>query len=250
MSRTYIACSWDECGHLDEHEKEELFKALPPHQRDARSKGIPALGSGAIYPIPESEVVVRAFTIPHHYKHVYGLDVGWNNTAAAFFAIDPDSGIKYLVGEYKRGQAEPSIHAAAIHQRARGKDKPGVIDPAARGRSQADGTQLLQLYRQLGLNVCPADNSVESGIYEVWQALSLGQFKIFDTCTEFLAEYRLYRRDEKGKVVKDCDHLQDCVRYVFNSGINLAAYDIKGGGKEADPYKVGRFKQLGSWMGV
>jgi hypothetical protein len=34
-------------------EKASMWAGLPPHVRDARSKGIPALGQGAIYPIPE-----------------------------------------------------------------------------------------------------------------------------------------------------------------------------------------------------
>lgn len=243
-----ITANWGDAPHLSEQDKKEMLAAFPPHQRDARSQGIPALGSGAIYPIPESEFVVSSFVIPAHWKHVYGLDVGWNNTAAVFFALDPDSGITYLIGEYKRGQAEPSIHAAAITQRARGKSKTGVIDPASRGRSQADGTQLLQLYRELGLNIIPADNAVESGIYLIWQALSTGMFKVFKTCPLWLDEYRVYRRDEKGRIVKEDDHLLDATRYVFNSGLTLAEFDIKGKTKQADPYK-GRRNNQTSWMG-
>ena len=249
MSRTYITCTWSQVPHLDEKEKEEMFAALPPHQRDARSKGIPALGSGAIFPVNESEFVVKPFVIPHHYKHGFGMDVGWQNTAAVFFAVDPENNTVYLTGEYKRGQAEPAIHAAAILGRAKGKDKPGVIDPASRGRAQTDGAQLLQIYRQLGLNIIEADNSVESGLYKIWQMLSTGTFKVFNTCPMWLDEYRMYRRDEKGKVVKDNDHLMDSTRYYINSGIPLSTFDL--GSKNnsgADPYRS-RLNSVISWMG-
>lgn len=242
--------TWNDAPHLSEKDKEEMLAALPPHQRDARSQGIPALGSGAIYPIPESEFVVGTFTIPSHWKHVYGLDVGWNNTAAVFAAIDPDSKVVYITGEYKRGLAEPSTHAAAIKQRARGKGQPGVIDPASRGRAQADGQQLLQMYRDLGLNILPADNAVESGIYEIWQMLSTGMLKVFKTCPLLIDEYRVYRRDEKGKIVKENDHLLDALRYLINSGITLATYDGKSGTKsDDDPYKR-KMSRVTSWMGI
>jgi hypothetical protein len=228
MSRIYITCAWEECGHLDKEDIDEMYKSLPPHQRDARSKGIPSLGSGAIYPVPESDFVIEPLVIPKHWKHVYGMDVGWRNTAACFAAIDPDSGIVYITTDYKRGNAEPTVHAAAIKARAKGDRKPGVIDPASKGRSQVDGEQLLSLYRQLGLNIQPADNAVESGIYEVWERLSTGRLKVFKTCTQLLDEYRIYRRDEKGRIVKDNDHIMDSLRYLVISGINISRSEVPG----------------------
>ena len=53
-SRSVILATWDDVPHLDERAKEMLFASYMPFQRDARTKGIPALGSGAIYSVPES----------------------------------------------------------------------------------------------------------------------------------------------------------------------------------------------------
>jgi len=72
------------------------------------------------------------------------------------------------------------------------------------------------------LNIELADNALEGGIYRVWTALSTGRIKVFNTLRNWLTEYRLYRRDEKGKVVKDGDHLMDCTRYIVLSGLSLA----------------------------
>jgi hypothetical protein len=205
---------------LTEEAKADMLQSYPPFQRDARSKGIPQLGSGAIYPIPESEIVVPDFPIPTTWHHVYGLDVGWNATAAAWFAKDPVSKVTYLYSCYKRGEAEPSIHAAAI--RGRGAWIPGVIDPSSRGRNQKDGTSLLDDYKDLGLILHPADNSVESGLLLVWNMLSTGMLKAFKSCQQYFEEYRLYRRDEKGKVVKTNDHIMDAKRYGIVSGLGFA----------------------------
>lgn len=210
--RFIVMATWDDAPHLDEATKKELWNSLPVHQRDARSKGIPQLGAGAIYPVPESELLVSPFPIPAHWPRGYGMDVGWNNTAALWGALDRDSDCLYLTDEYKRGAQEPSIHAAAI--RMRGEWLPGFIDPASRGRSQKDGSQLLSDYKNLGLRLQLADNGVESGLYSVWNRMSTGRLKVFRSLQSWLAEFRLYRRDERGRVVKENDHLMDCMRYL------------------------------------
>lgn len=216
--------TWDDVPHLSKEQKEELWASIPPFQRDARSKGVPQLGAGAIYPVPESEIVVDDFDIPAHWPRVFGMDVGWNRTAVVWGALDKESGVVYLYSEYYRGQAEPALHAEAI--RARG-EMPGVIDPASRGRAQTDGQQLLGLYRRHGLDVTPANNAVEAGLYEVWQQMSSGRFKVFKSLKNWISEFRLYRRDEKGRVVKDNDHLMDATRYLVVSGLGRAALSGK-----------------------
>lgn len=217
-SKYLVTCGWDEVPHLDEKTKADLLASTPPHLRDARSKGIPSLGSGAIYPIEPSEILIDPFQIPDYWPRAYGMDVGWNRTAAIWGAWDRSIDCIYLFTEHYRGQAEPSIHASAV--KARGEWIPGVIDPAARGRSQIDGEQLIYAYQNLGLKVIPVESEfrgVESGIYEVWERLSTGRLKVFRTLQNWQSEYRLYRRDEKGKIVKEFDHLMDATRYLVVS---------------------------------
>jgi hypothetical protein len=180
------------------------------------------LGSGAIYPVPESEFVIPPIELPVHWRRAYALDVGWNRTAALFGAYDEDNDTIYFYSEHYRGQAEPSVHADAI--KARGAWMHGVIDPASHGRSQKDGEQLFEMYKQLGLNITNAQNGVETGIFEFYQRLSSGRIKVFSNCVNFLSEYRLYRRDDKGKIIKESDHLMDCGRYFVVSAINIAQF--------------------------
>lgn len=211
-SRYFVTAGWDQVPHIDAQTKAELLENTPPHLRDARSKGTPSLGSGAIYPIEQSQFVVEPFAIPRHFAKAYGMDVGWNCTAALFGAWDRDSDVLYIYSEHYRGHAEPSVHAAAI--RARGEWIKGAIDPASRGRSQKDGEQLLADYVNLGLDLVMADNGVESGIYHVWERMASGRLKVFSSCQNVLAEHRLYRRDDKGAIVKKFDHAMDALRYL------------------------------------
>ncbi|MGE0525885.1 MAG: terminase family protein [Bdellovibrionales bacterium] len=243
-TKTVIMATWDDVPHLSEEAKAKMLASIPLFQRDARSKGIPQLGAGAIYPVPESDFVVDDFAIPEHWPRVYGMDVGWNRTAAPWGAWDRESDVLYLYSEHYRGQAEPSIHAQAI--KARGDWIPGVIDPASRGRTQKDGQQLVQDYVDLGLHLSFAFNGVESGIYEVWQRLSTGRLKVFRSMNNWLAEFRLYRRDEKGKIVKANDHLMDATRYLVMSGLEKAI--TKPQPKEETPETYFASGGLG-WMG-
>lgn len=215
-----VFVGWEDAPHLPTEVKKAMLAAIPPWQRQSRSQGIPQLGAGAIYQVPESEFVVTGYEIPRHYRRVFGFDVGWNRTAVLWGAVNPDTGGIVIYDEYYRGQAEPSVHAAAI--KSRGDWIPGVIDPASRGRSQIDGRKLFDMYQELGLNISKADNAREAGIQQVWELLSQGQLKVLKSCTNFLSEYRLYRRDERGQVVKKNDHLMDALRYLVMSGIERA----------------------------
>jgi phage terminase large subunit-like protein len=243
-SKFVVMATWDDAPHLSQEMKDELWNSIPPFQRDARSKGVPQLGAGAIYPVPESDIVVKDFEIPDHWPRGYGMDVGWNRTSVGWFAIDRDNDVVYRIGEHYRGQSEPSIHADAI--KARGAWIPGVIDPASRGRSQKDGLQLLQSYTDLGLDLDVAFNGVESGIYEVWQRLSTGRLKVFASCQNWLFEYRLYRRDEKGHIIKTNDHAMDDTRYFIMSGIERSKTKPKPVTNQNQEYYSG---SSSGWMG-
>lgn len=211
-SKFVVMATWDDAPHLGKEAKEELWKSIPPFQRDARSKGIPQLGSGAIYPVPESDLLVEPFKIPDFWPRGYGMDVGWNCTAAIWGALNRDTDTLYLTNELARSQAEPSVIAHGI--KAPGEWMPGFIDPASRGRGQKDGSQLFSDYQQLGLRLELADNGVESGLYSVWNRMSTGRLKVFSSLSGWLQEFRLYRRNDRGQVVKENDHRMDAMRYL------------------------------------
>lgn len=214
--KMYVQAGWDDVPHLTEADKKRVLATMLPYQIAARTKGEPSLGAGAIYPIPEDDIKVAPFFVPNTWPRGYGLDVGWNRTAAGFFTQDIGSGIYYLYDEHYMSAGEPASHAMGI--RARGEYLVGVIDPAANGRSQIDGRRLIDVYRGLGLNLEPADNAVEAGLMTVWQLMISGRFKVFSTCENWFREFRKYHRDEKGNIVKVSDHHLDQTRYFLHSG--------------------------------
>lgn len=221
-NRAYVQASWDDVTHLSEADKKALLDGIPDYQREAREKGIPAVGSGKIYPIPERLIEVDPFPIPDFWKRVFGMDFGWSApTAAVFLAQDPNTNIVYLYDTYAQTEQEPLYHAASLKRM--GADWiPGVCDPSGGGASLKDGSTMISLYETEGLYLTPANNSVDSGIMEVLTMMKTGQLKVFKGLDGWWREFRQYARDERGKVVKRRDHLMDATRYAVVTGLPLA----------------------------
>lgn len=192
-----------------------------PHLIEARIHGRVSIGDGKIYPIAEADILVEPFKISDGWAKAFGMDVGWNKTAVVWGAIDPNTDTVYIYDEYYRGQAEPSAHVAAI--KSRGDWIRGAIDYA--GGAMVDGQRLTttQQYYRLGLYVQPANKAVDAGLLLVYRYLCEGKLKVFSSCTNWLKEFRTYRRDDSGRVVKINDHLMDATRYLVMTGINSAS---------------------------
>src|ERR1700685_1043505 len=124
--KTAVMVSWEDVPHLSEDQKKSILAGIPAWQRDARTRGVPQLGAGAIYQVPEADLKVNPFAISRHWRRRFAIHVRWHRTGVPFFCIDPDTDTVYCYGEYYRGTQDPSVHAHAIQ--ARGKWLPGVID--------------------------------------------------------------------------------------------------------------------------
>lgn len=234
-----IGATWDDAPHLTERQKKELWGSIPVRLRDAMTRGIPSLGSGAIYPIDEQELLVDDFELPAHWPRSFALDVGWNCTAVLWGAWDRESGVLYLYSEHKMGEALPLVHVEAI--KARGEWIRGLDDPGAMASSMKDGEKLHDEYRKLGLSLTPADSAVEAGIHSVWMVMVTGGLKVFRSLSRWRAEQGLYRRDEKGKIVKGDDHLMDNTRYLVRSGEGVATT------MPVEDYKLKMLEKLGAF---
>jgi phage terminase large subunit-like protein len=64
----------DDAGHYSDEERARIVAAYPRHEREARARGIPALGSGRIFPIEEAAIAVDGFEIPRHWPQIAGID--------------------------------------------------------------------------------------------------------------------------------------------------------------------------------
>lgn len=169
----------------------------------------------AIYPVPESDIIVKAFDIPPHWRRAYGLEIGPCSTAAIWGALDRQSDVLYLYDEYYGLDCETLAHAQAIRSRG---NWIGAVDPAGGGRHPIDGYRIIQLYRDLGLRVESVNNLVDSGTLQVRQRMSTGRLKVFETLKHYREELRCYRRDEKGQIPMEGNQLQNAARCLVVGG--------------------------------
>jgi phage terminase large subunit-like protein len=216
-SREIVVCGWDDVPHLDDETKRELKAEYAPHELQARTQGIPNIGVGQIYPVPESEFVIDPIRLPDYWPRVCALDPGWNRTAAIWAAHDVETDTVYLYSEHYRGYAEVEVHAAAI--KARGIRIPVVSDDA----TDVEGASVVGKYAKQGLLIRKTQKSdKDARIQEVYSRLSTGRMKVFSTLHNWLFEFRMYRRDEQGRIASEHDHAMNCTEYIVQSGLKVA----------------------------
>ncbi|MGI9506784.1 MAG: terminase large subunit domain-containing protein, partial [Geminicoccaceae bacterium] len=64
--------TWDDAPHLDPAEKERLKSAYPAHELKTRTKGVPMMGEGGVFPLSEEDIKCEPFEIPNHYARIKG----------------------------------------------------------------------------------------------------------------------------------------------------------------------------------
>jgi phage terminase large subunit-like protein len=223
-SKVHVIAGWKDVTHIPEDEKKRIIDNLPPHEVQARTTGIPSIGSGMVYPIPEELITCVPFDIPKHWGRVFGLDFGWDPspTAVIFAAYNRDDDIVYFYDEYSKLRMTPREHSLELLKR--GCDwMQGVYDPSGNQSEKNDGSKLENMYRENGFKyLTKAKNAKEEGVLKVLQLMQRGKLKIFSTLTNTLRELRMYSRKEDGDIKKGDDHLLDAMRYVVMSGLPLA----------------------------
>lgn len=204
--------------HYTEEERARIIASYPAHERDARTKGIPSLGSGRIFPVSEEEISVPAFAIPDHWTYLGALDFGWDHpTAAVKLAWDRDADCVYITNCYRVREATPVIHGASL--KAWGAWLPWAWPHDGLQHDKGSGEQLAEQYRNQGLAMLPeraqyddGSSGVEAGLMDMLDRMQTGRFKVFAHLSEWFDEFRLYHRKD-GKVVKEHDDILSATRY-------------------------------------
>lgn len=218
--RIVVTMTIEDADHYTPEERAKIIASYPAHERDARTKGVPSLGSGRIFPVLEENIVVDPFEIPRHWAQIGGLDFGWDHpTAGARLAWDRDNDVMYVTRDYRQREATPIIHAAAL--KPWDAWLPWSWPHDGLQHDKTSGDQLASQYRELGLNLTieratfdDGSNGVEAGVSDILQRMQTGRWKVFSTCIFWLEEFRLYHRVD-GKIVKERDDVLSASRYAL-----------------------------------
>jgi phage terminase large subunit-like protein len=234
--RADVCMTIDDAEHYTPEERAKIIASYPEHERESRTKGIPSMGSGRIFPVAESAISCQAFPIPAHWVRIGGLDFGYDHpTAAVQLAWDRDNDIIYLTAVYKARGADIALnagisptasHAAAVKPWG---DIPWAWPHDGLQHDKGSGEELRTQYVGQGLDMledkathAPADgekegtggNGVEAGLMDMLDRMQTGRWKVFSHLELWWEEFRLYHRKD-GKVVKEFDDAISASRYAY-----------------------------------
>lgn len=209
----------DDAPHYSAEQRKRIKDSYPDHERDARTEGIPILGSGVVFPVAMSFIRIDPIPIPRHWCFIGGMDFGYDHPfAAAEHAWDRDTDTVYVTREFRHSKQTPIQHAMVIKE----WDPEMVWAWPHDGlhHSKDSGVELHRQYQKAGLKLTAqratySDGTagVEAGVLDMLQRMQLGKWKVFSTCPQWLDEMAIYHRDD-GKVVKIDDDLISASRYA------------------------------------
>jgi len=210
----------DDAAHYSAEDKARIAAQYPEHERDTRTKGIPAMGSGRVFLVDEEKLLVDPFECPRHWVRLGGIDFGWTHFAAFCECWwDRDLDIFYLVRTLRLREQTPLQHVEAVrHWRLRWAWPHDGRNATLAGA----GVPLMRQYADAGLDMMhekatfeDGGISVEAGVQEMHDRMRGGRWKVFKSQNDgWLEEYRLYHRQD-GLLVKENDDALSASRYAL-----------------------------------
>lgn len=216
----------DDAEHYTAEERARIIEGYPSHEREARARGVPIMGSGRVFPVAEDVVRCDPVPIPDWWPCVGGLDFGWDHPFAAVrLAWDRDADCVYVTHIFRQRETTPLVHCAAL--KPWGNWFPWAWPHDGLQHEKTAGKPLADAYREHGLNLhfehaqwppnvdgSAGGNAVEPGVTMMLERMEQGRLKVFSTCAEWFEEFRMYHRKE-GLIVKERDDLMSATRYAL-----------------------------------
>ena len=177
--------------------------------------GLRKIAEGLVYDFGENNIVDE---IPKNGEYYISIDYGTLNPfSAGLWCVLGDKAVRikeyYYNGRKTQKQRTDEEYCNDIEQLAKGYTiRQVIVDPSA--------ASFITALRKRHFKVKEANNSVLDGIRRTAVYLKNGNIKIHRSCVDSIAEFGLYRWDEKATtdtVVKENDHAMDEIRYFCNT---------------------------------
>ena len=199
----------DDAEHYTPEQRTAIIASYPAHEREARTRGIPSLGSGRIFPIEESLITIEPFDIPAHWVQICGIDFGWDHPSAATrLAWDRDDDVIYVTSAHRQKEQTPLLFASTV--KPWGDWLPWAWPHDGLQHDKGSGEALADQYKAQGTG----GNGVEAGVLEMLDRMQTGRWKVFSHLSDWFEEFRMYHRKD-GKIVKEMDDLLSSSRYAM-----------------------------------
>jgi phage terminase large subunit-like protein len=208
----------EDAHHYSAEQRAAIVGSYKSYERDARTRGIPQLGSGRVFPVNQDDVTCEAFQIPPHWPQIAGLDFGYDHpSAAARLAWDRDNDILYVTATHRAREQTPVMFAASV--KPWGAWLPWAWPHDGLQHDKGSGVQLAQQYREQGMNLTKVraqftdgTYGLEAGVSEMLDRMQTGRLQVFSHLADWFEEFGLYHRKE-GLIVKLNDDLISATRY-------------------------------------
>lgn len=173
------------------------------------------IAEGLVYEFGEDNIVDD---IPVGGEYYISIDYGTQNPfSAGLWCVLGDKAVRikehYYNGRAKGVQRTDEEYCDDIEELAKGYDiRKVVVDPSA--------SSFIASLRKRGFYIRKANNDVLDGIRKTAVYLKNGCVKIHRSCVDSIAEFGLYRWNDKATndtVVKENDHAMDDIRYFCNT---------------------------------
>lgn len=199
--------------HIPREEIAKIIAAWPAHERDARSKGIPMLGSGRIFPYPDEAIAENPILhVPAYWGKLWAIDFGISHPFAAVLMLwDKDNDVIHVHHAIRMADALPLQHA--LPMKVIGRNVPVAWPQDGTAREKGTGESLAKRYKEAGLRMLPdhatwpdGGVSTEAAILEMQERIVSGRFKVANHLSDYFEEFQLYHRKD-GVIVKINDDL-------------------------------------------
>ena len=173
------------------------------------------VAEGLVYDFGENNIVDD---VPSNGEYYISIDYGTQNPfSAGLWCVLGDKAVRikeyYYNGRKKGIQRTDEEYCDDVEELAKGYNiRQIVVDPSA--------ASFIASLRKRGFSIRKANNDVLDGIRRTAVYLKNGNIKIHRSCEDAIAEFGLYRWDDKASsdtVIKENDHAMDDIRYFSNT---------------------------------
>lgn len=237
-NRGVTSMTIDDALHIPAEQRAAIIAAFLPHEREARARGVPTLGSGRIFMALEDSVTEPPIEfVPAHWVKLWGVDFGIDHPFGAVLILwDRDADVIHVHHTYRVTDALPIQHAEAVKKVA---GEVPVAWPNDGNVRRDDGKPMADHYKRHGLKMLSShatwpDGSVstEAGILEMDEREKSGRLKYARHLSDLLEERRFYHRKD-GQIVKIKDDLISALRVAIMTKRSARAVALGTGGGAA-----------------
>jgi phage terminase large subunit-like protein len=222
-----VRYSWDDVPLelLDQKTRDMLTSTWLPFEIDARTKGIPMAGTGAVFQIDFDAMIMKEPpALQPWYKRLAAIDFGRNPdpTVIIWMYYDDRTDTITVYDEHVARNQTPIEYTPQIL--SRGKDIPLAWPPDGKRKGYTETESVIvELTNKYGINTLSesftnpdGSRGIDYGLQYIIQRIRLGKFRVSAHCTYLIEEMRQYHTETtgNGKVqFKGQDHAIDAMRY-------------------------------------